>query len=366
MSAFTISLKNLKAFITKSPVMFAVFICCLAASTITLMYSVVLLQNGNSLDNSVEGDTTVVNAENTVGLSTDEIQSRLSEFLSSHKNVLCYTTAMAFDVNKNSYTLKAFIGNEKEMYDKTIENCSYESGRMLSENDFSGNNPVCVMSGYYEDAQTIYLEDKEISVVGRVNGKERTCYAPFGAAFGAERTVESFAVDIGKEGDTAEKLRLYTNELKLLFPELSVKNNLDTEKISSLKSAGFGAIAVFLLVVISIINVSFLYAYIIRKRLREIMIFKICGSSVLGLVKVFLCELLLITAIQSLVSLLLMKLLIVPVVAEYDAVFRYNFNAVSAAVSIIITAVISFVVLVPYTIKYCRMSCIELKTKVNN
>ena len=366
MSAFAISIKNLKSFILKTPLIFVIFICCLAASTITLMYSVVLLQNVNSLDSSVEDDITLISINNSANLSSDEIFSRLSEFLASNENAVCYTTVTAFDENKNTYKLKAFIGNEKEMFDKVLENCSSESGRMLSENDFESKNPVCVMSGYYESVDKLYFEDKEISVIGRIIGKEQACYVPFGTVLGSDSYIEDFIVDITKDGDTAAKLKLYTKELKLLFPELSVYNNIDTERVSSLESIGFGAIAIILLVVISILNVSFLYAFIIRKRLREIIIFKICGSSVFGLVRVFLWELLLITAMQSLASVFLMKFLIVPVVTKYDVAFRYNFNSVSIAVSIIITAVISFLILIPYMIKYCRMSCIELKSKINN
>ena len=295
-------LRNIRSLIKNEPLIFAVMIVCVFASSWVLTFAYGLYQNYNV--QKTEAD--IESKELVLGLREDKSVTRTDlerffaeisdETLNAANLLYCDAELPGFPTERGDYGRAAFrftIHNGryqsssyiKEQWEKKGQ---ITSGRFFSDDDEkTGANVALIYTdmGEWNEAtlaiktgeNTIRLFDKEYEIIGTYDGFGGVPLIPFlSIPEDLELSAPSFMFEKNLTKSQYEEIRSAAGRAvpeTFVFPDLAFP---DTENIYIYNNI---MLICALIAVLTVINFASLYNYIISKRIRQLAVFKLCGCT---------------------------------------------------------------------------------------
>ncbi len=149
------------------------------------------------------------------------------------------------------------------------------------------------------------------------------------------------------------------NELSGIFSGYSLRRPTEFDTVRSILGSDKFYIAI-VLILMSLISISFLYRYLIVKRKNIYAIYQICGCRKSKCVFFILSELLLITLVPFLAGVLIYKLLVERLVIN-ELVYAHKVGIVQILGIAMMFFVLMMIVFLPFIIKFSRQSPKEIR-----
>ncbi len=233
------------------------------------------------------------------------------------------------------------------------------NGNYFSKKDFeSGAKQVLSVFNLDDNA----AKNDVIGTQTKINGEEYTVIGT---------SVESYPVIPYASLTNSDKIRqirlimkydLSTSETSHLTDDL-YKNfgDIGIEKppaySSKTYSSAISYISVFgIIVVIALLNIAYLYAYIMNKRCREIAILRVCGCSFAETVKRCIAEVVIISLFSYLIALLLHLTVMMPLVIAVTPTQQYDISTTQFILIYLIYLIMEMISFVPVLKKISRIS----------
>lgn len=295
-------LRNIRSLIKNEPLIFAVMIVCVFASSWVLTFAYGLYQNYNV--QKTEAD--IESKELVLGLREDKSVTRTDlerffaeisdETLNAANLLYCDAELPGFPTERGDYGRAAFrftIHNGqyqsssyiKEQWEKKGQ---ITSGRFFSDDDEKNGANVALINtdmGEWNEAtlaiktgeNTIRLFDKEYEVIGTYDGFGGVPLIPFlSIPEDLELSAPAFMFEKNLTKSQYEEIRSAARRAvpeTFVFPDLAFP---DTENIYIYNNI---MLICALIAVLTVINFASLYNYIISKRIRQLAVFKLCGCT---------------------------------------------------------------------------------------
>ena len=295
-------LRNIRSLIKNEPLIFAVMIVCVFASSWVLTFAYGLYQNYNV--QKTEAD--IESKELVLGLREDKSVTRTDlerffaeisdETLNAANLLYCDAELPGFPTERGDYGRAAFrftIHNGryqsssyiKEQWEKKGQ---ITSGRFFSDDDEkTGANVALIYTdmGEWNEAtlaiktgeNTIRLFDKEYEIIGTYDGFGGVPLIPFlSIPEDLELSAPAFMFEKNLTKSQYEEIRSAAGRAvpeTFVFPDLAFP---DTENIYIYNNI---MLICALIAVLTVINFASLYNYIISKRIRQLAVFKLCGCT---------------------------------------------------------------------------------------
>lgn len=360
MNTLSIVIKNFKNFISKHTTVFIIMLAALTVSTITILYVAVKLDTLSDGLSAGDLDLNQIKLKNTESLlAIDDISDRLQSYYENNGSVLCVHGC----IDTPDAYVTCFITDEKENLEDFADRYKPISGKFFSDEDLENGNNVMVSVGIGAELESIKLGDAEIQIIGN--------YAPDGISNGyipKNTLINNYIIPdeykiVYNEELSARQAKEYKGQLEELFPEFEIETRMDYVLNEAPLMLDFENICLMLMAVVAVISCAYLYAYVIQMRINQIYIFKLCGASAIKLVRIFLCELLLLLTIQFFLAFIIFKLCLVQVLEKYDFAFTYGYSWTHIVIAFAIIIALSLIVFLPVLIYYCRKNAVEIRQR---
>lgn len=202
----------------------------------------------------------------------------------------------------------------------------------------------------------VTIENVEYLVVGKRN-YEDFCEVNF-SSLSNLKNISEVTVILKHPPTTAKKNSLYT-ELSGLFPDAQITVPEGTDVFSDYASNSSIYITIAL-VAMSLINISYLYSYLLRRRKNTYAIYQICGCTKLKGACIFLFELLILTIAPFIAALLIYRLFLEKyIINDYTYVYRLT-NIGMLAISLVFFLIL-LAAFIPTIISYCSQTPKQLQ-----
>ncbi len=298
-------LRNIRSLIKNEPLIFAVMIVCVFASSWVLTFAYGLYQNYNvqKTEADIEGKELRLSLCEGKSVTRTDLERFFAEISDETLNAanLLYCdaelpgfptepgykenfgrAAFRFTIHNGQYQSSSYI---KEIWE---ERGQITSGRFFSDDDEkNGANVAMVYTdmGKWNEAtlairtgeNTIRLFDKEYEIIGTYNSFGGTPLIPFlSIPENLELSAPSFMFEKNLTKSQYEEIR---SAARIAVPETFVFPDLafpDSENIYIYNNI---LLICALIAVLTVINFASLYNYIISKRIRQLAVFKLCGCT---------------------------------------------------------------------------------------
>lgn len=303
--------KNIKKFLYHEKIILFIMIICIFCSAFIINFSYGLYQNYNVQKTETEYELNEISPEIVLGASLTKkdfqryVESLNQNTLNDMEVIYAMTELEEFPVEKyGSFYMRFTIHNGKYQVCETTKKAYEEQGMITqgryinNEEEEKGSN-VAMVGGlgneWNEGSKKIKVNEDSISlfgntykVIGTYKSGAGTPVVPFLTIpdeLGISGFGFSFCNNITRSQyeeliQTAEQVLPNT----LSFPVLKFPDN---ETIYLYQNIMFISV---LIAVLSSINFAMLYLYIIKKRIRDLSIFRICGCSKSEVVRISLGE----------------------------------------------------------------------------
>lgn len=358
MNILQIAFKNLKSFILNYTLIFVILLLSLTVSSITLIYVGVKIDYHTDVisDGDLFLDRIYLRNDQS-NLSINDVAQRLNDYSKNNKSV-----KYAYGSCEGSDYMGVIITDEDKNFNDFNKSTKPMKGRFFKDNEILNGDNVCVTVGLGTEIDTVKIGENNFKVIGSYtsNGISNG-YIPLNSAIKNNLIPSSYLVLYKNELSVAE-LKDYSKELSQLFPELKVETLMDYYSENAPVEISFENICMIAMTFVSILSCAYMYIYIIQKRVKQMYIFKICGSTSKKLTSIFICELLIILVIQLILSLIGFKMLLMPALNKYDTAFTYGFSLKYVLFAFVITVFVALIIFGILLSHYCRKNAIELKS----
>ncbi len=386
-------LKNLKSFIRTEKMIFLLIILCISSSAIIINFAFGLYQNYNVVKteedsglNSFEIDiidgtrvTKDILKECVLSLSeqtNDNIDmyyiSPIIEPFYSNQDIGWGTMHIRFTVNQNKIAPCTIFKQNMER-DGTIISGSYFSDAQeangenvaIISND-SGDKLSCtdtIVTRTDRDKQWITLQGKEFEVIG-IYKMANTPLVPFNSLDDNTQLQGQIMIGFNKSV-TRSQYDEIRNAFQSYFESAVTIPELDIPEIENYYLYNTIILISFFIALLAAINFAVLYKYILEKRKKSIVIFRICGCKKTKALCIFLSECMIITIPVFVISTLFYSAVILPLLDKSFEYIKsaYNFGIYSIIFAIyIVTSIIVLSTMILFS--FSRKSLIEDKVGV--
>lgn len=295
-------LRNIRSLIKNEPLIFAVMIVCVFASSWVLTFAYGLYQNYNvqKTEADIESKELVLSLREDKSVTRTDLERFFAEIsdetLNAANLLYCDAELPGFPTERGDYGRAAFrftIHNGqyqsssyiKEQWEKKGQ---ITSGRFFSDDDEkTGANVALIYTdmGEWNEAtlaiktgdNTIRLFDKEYEIIGTYDGFGGVPLIPFlSIPEDLELSAPAFMFEKNLTKSQYEEIRSAAGRAvpeTFVFPDLAFP---DTENIYIYNNI---MLICTLIAVLTVINFASLYNYIISKRIRQLAVFKLCGCT---------------------------------------------------------------------------------------
>lgn len=295
-------LRNIRSLIKNEPLIFAVMIVCVFASSWVLTFAYGLYQNYNvqKTEADIESKELVLSLREDKSVTRTDLERFFAEIsdetLNAANLLYCDAELPGFPTERGDYGRAAFrftIHNGqyqsssyiKEQWEKKGQ---ITSGRFFSDDDEKNGANVALIyidMGEWNEAtlaiktgeNTIRLFDKEYEVIGTYDGFGGVPLIPFlSIPEDLELSAPAFMFEKNLTKSQYEEIRSAARRAvpeTFVFPDLAFP---DTENIYIYNNI---MLICALIAVLTVINFASLYNYIISKRIRQLAVFKLCGCT---------------------------------------------------------------------------------------
>lgn len=367
MNIFNLALKSLKSFIQNNKVVFTILLASLVFSSMIFIYVIVKQQYVNAyLEDGL--DLSYVTLENTSSLSAEEVSEKLNKYSSESKHELTiYAIANLRDSNNKIYDMITYPVSEMENLERLNKKDSVYIGSFFSQEDIVKGNNVCLLVSSFGESPKMFYADTKFEVIGSLNSyTDYDGVVTYKSLVNNNIVIEKYFIGFGSDISTGVGLKMYTDELTKLFPEFNVVNQLDIVASQMPETVTFENTAMTFMILLAILDVSYLYVFIIQKRMKNMLVYKLNGCTNFKLVLILMVELLIICLVQFLISVVLFRVVAVPYVVKYDLAFKYGLSIYHYLLSGAIMMILCLITLIPFMIYYCRVPVVRIREYIKD
>ncbi|MCD8095728.1 MAG: hypothetical protein LUE12_06320 [Ruminococcus sp.] len=202
--------------------------------------------------------------------------------------------------------------------------------------------------GGEEIGSTVTVQSVDYLVVGKMNYVDH-CEVNF-SSLGNSKNISEVTVILKHPPSTAKKNSIYT-ELSELFPNAQITVPESTDYFSDYASDSSIYVTIAL-VIMALVNISYLYNYLLRRRKNTYAIYQICGCTKLKGACIFLLELLILSIIPFIAALLIYRLFLENYIIN-DYIYIYRLTNLGLLVISLVFLLLLFITFIPTIISYC-------------
>lgn len=357
-------IKNLKSFVRTEKMIFLLIILCVSSSAIIINFAFGLYQNYNIVKTDEESGLKSIGIE--IVKSDMVTKDILKECLfsiseSTNNNIDMYYVSPIIepfysnqDLGWGSIHIRFTIKQNKIAPCTVFKENMERDGTIISGNYFSdiqestGQNVVIVsndsgdelsctdsiVSRVEGDKQFVTIQGKEYEVIG-IYKMANTPLIPFNSLDDSTQFQEQIMIGFAKS-ITRSQYDEIRNSFQSYFGEAISIPELDIPETENYYLYNTIILISFFIALLAAINFAVLYKYILEKRKKSIVIFRICGCRRSKALGIFLSECMLITIPVFVISTSFYSTIILPIL---DKSFKYIKDAYNIEVYIIIFAI---------------------------
>ena len=311
--------KNLSVFIRKEKIVFAMMVVSVFFSALLLNFSYGVYRNYHTKTAEAEINNTMLRPRIVDGqtLTKKDLQTyseALSPELLDAMEVICAETVPAdgpgaemggtFKMRYRMLNGKYDISWQREAYKKTRQ---IKSGRFISDEEEENGAFVAVLSDddsiFPHDAETISLFGNEYQVIGMYRGDSSYPIVPF-LSLPDSLPFTSLLI-VFYENVTQKQYRELVKTADSVIPGILIYDEPDFPDEDSMYIYRNIMLISVLISLVSAVNFAMLYLYMVKKRSRDLAIFRICGCTRSKAIRLYVTECLLISVPVYLLGVLL-------------------------------------------------------------
>lgn len=344
--------KNFFSFIKENKAVFTVFmltqICTVIAFLSVFNYAMKFVDEYKQLQTECR-TFSVSFSDNSGGsnfLNKTELDASIDKFYQKHKGII---SGIEASVNNGDDVIRAKY---------TYSNERVFVGRSLSEQDLSSGEKLIIKPNFAfyatesktSESDTYELFGEEYTVIG-IGLDDR-----YTVAYNSLNNVPITGLSITFNSDLNNtEVSLMINEMKDTFSADGVKTpepysmNIYSQAIGYLLAFG-------IILVIAFMNIVYLYSYVMGKRRKESAVFRICGSNIIEIAKIYFVELVIISLAAYVVGLLVHLLCVMPIMMNITSTIDYFITPFEYIAIYLAYFIIELLVFVPIIIKIAKTS----------
>ena len=337
-------LKNFKLVITKKRSIFVLFALSIITSILAVMYIYTIFSSIQS--STLEFDQKFKTVKINFLQEEKNLQSKIDKLLKDRTDI---------------FYLGAVMTNSNEMFTLAsyTKKALYYGGRYF--NDHS-TNEIILSSKYYEtyhDKSQIHLYGKDYNILSYSDRNFNEI--PFSSI--TETTqIEGLYIQLSRNLSILESQNM-EKKLNALFTNSIVMMPMQPDIYLSAKNL-YSSIISILVVFLALINISFLYQYLLFQRRKHFAIYQICGFTKLKVIKLLASELFILSSGVFVLAVLIYQTGIkrlLPYINDEIFQYRLGFNDFIVLYLFFIFAIA--IVFFPVIINFCRKTPISLLKK---
>lgn len=338
--------QNIKSFITQKTSVFVFFILVQVVTLIGIFITYNFMQEQIAIQRSYHNELRTY----TVMLSdTENIEENLAETLNQCGNIQHIYTIF----NENSQLVYGEYYGDINKYSGII------IGKDLSKDDITNGYKKVVLT--YD---SLYNNTSlEVGNFYKING---TDYEIIGFAINDyisipfnsikdKNIITGICITTNTEFDASE-IEQFTNKLSNIFKNSEIIQPINDDKAGQSSSFKITTFMIVVLMALGIFNLSYLYIFILEQRKKQYAIFQICGCSKAKGEFIYLVEIFIISFIPFIVSAVLFKFAIVPILVVLDKFTIYSMNLSSYLFLMIAYILVMICIFLPSISKYTLKS----------
>lgn len=340
---FVIVYRNIKSFIHNAPVVFSLFTIGIFISVIALLFTSSVMVSIKEYNNrySPMMRTVVINRE----LSVNDVDN------------------LATDLDSNGYAIKnitVLIKGEPikaNVYPSDYSKLFVEIGSYFQGKDFSqGKKQVVSMpNDFYVIGSTLKLFNQDYEIIGVFSVAEQH-EVPY-TSLPHDCTFDEIQIECTKSLTSKEGQNLI-NHLENIYDHIFVPENpaVNTQLLTE-----YG-ISV-LIIIMALLNVLFLYLYILSIRRQEFIIFRISGCSIAKGIRIFIYEISLYATVIYLICALVYHFALSSLIGNLGEGFTYSLDVSHYVILYVLFLLMVLIIFSPFIYRYCKSSIAALLKK---
>ena len=347
--------KNLKNMILKQPLSFVVIILTQIFAAVSIFLSYGLIQNTNAIQGEVSEinrrfeiqlfkvDESTISYDKYGNIEAESIQmsyyeftekfNKLLEFINEEKD--CHYVKGDLELGNEQYTMQGGYFYSRQKYDEMVEfSRKYSVPEVFTyENYINGDNVVEVSYDNYscEENQIIDINGEKYTVIQsykRKNIYDIGLSSTFNFTYKSMPKTATFrwAYVVLDDIPTQQRIEEINNKIQEIFGS---DTPVTLPAVPDLLTVQFNRISYsisFAVILIIVLNVSFVYMYVLEKRKNWLYVMKFCGCKQKQCIMIFMLEILLIVAACLLAGTLIFKYGMFPYFAKMYPAFSLIFN----------------------------------------
>ncbi len=352
--------KNLRCLVTDNKLIFALISVSLIISVMTLLYVTVEVQYNSAGEISAESNFSFV------GIlpqddDMDTLSKQLDDFCKNHDAVKYHYVSYNCGGEKLAFSLAAFFKDED--LQKYIDSQQYITKKVTADELISGN-AVLMKDNAVDLSGELSLNSVPLNIAAAYSDSS----LPFADGVIPLQTAlqtgaEPVAYIVSLESDTSgEILRKYRDDLVDIFGSERVLTEADSAVLAD-SAEGFNGenITLIVMAAAAFVNIVFLFMYTIKKRIRNILVYKLCGATSSQISYIIYLEMLAVIAAHIIVAFLVFRLGLFNIIKRYDTAFAYGLSPEHYLFTAFAAILIETIFVYPTILKYAKTDAIKLK-----
>ena len=267
------------------------------------------------------------------------------------EKLLDYTNYMPF---------MAYAYGEQEKMDYYKNNVKYFYGNFFQDDDISGEKLTAIIADEFQPGENkrmknLTIDDHEVTVVGQVSTLDnRDSIIPFRSAEknNLKPSQIIFRYNNSKLKGSSVFYTYIRNkkDIEKYFPIAEPHNELIVNNIKIPKTIEMYICTGILL--LSIINFSYLYIYFLKRNKKNTDIYQICGCSQDKVKQMLIIEILLFNLVGYIVCILIARYLLIPFIFSAEPLIYFNMDMKFIIINFILINILCYIVCSPFIKKY--------------
>lgn len=359
--------KNIRCLVTKNKLIFGIISISLIISVMTLLYVSVKIEYNAFIEEASELNYTFIGIYNN-GESVSSAEETLSAFAERHSGVnysfMLFQCDKTFELYGRSGSLYLAAFFNKDDLQRYMNDLVFDTGKELTANDLTDISGAVLLSDY-SSANEVSMNDIPLTIVGKYSGG----YLPSAdgivaleSAISADAEPIYYVVQLDKSltGDT---IRKYNDDLSRAFDGAKVINNIDV--LSPLEGMIIGMtrenITLLIMAIAAFVNIVFLYMFLIKKRIRQVFVYKLCGATSDKITSILYTEMAIVVLFHVIIAFLVFRFGLFQLIKKYDIAFAYGLSLRHYLISGFGAFLIETVAMRPVFKRYSRMKPVNVK-----
>ncbi len=305
--------RNLFSFARKNKRVFAVFLLVQIATVVAFFsvfnYALMFLEDTKELQ--TECRTYSINIENSENLDeqmkklydkySDQLERYYAVMENGNDKIYCEYTRPSDDIIKN--------------------------GRNFSESDFKNGKKQILYPDYD------FTSDKKKHKIGEQYNLSGEQYKGIGTIYNTDMMMIPYS-SLENKSQISEVDMVFNTDLTGVYQDVFVEDvqkifNIDSVNMPSAYSTStyqstINYVATFgVIIVIAVINIIYLYSYIMNKRKKETAVFRLCGCSLGKTALIYLTEILFLSAVSYAAAVLIHLVAVMPLMMNITQALKY-------------------------------------------